>query len=200
MNNTPIQNPKYFKSAKDFRKWLEKNHDKKSELLVGFYKRNSGKASITWPEAVDAALSFGWIDGIRKSLGEDSYTIRFTPRKPGSIWSALNIKHIARLTKLGLMQPAGLKAFAKRDEKKSGIYSYENKDKKLPPNYERKFKSNKKAWKIFQSMAPWYQRTASHWIISAKQEETRLKRLNTLIKDSENGKKIGPLSIQKKTK
>jgi len=192
LKNNP--QPKFFKTPADFRKWFEKNHAKKSELLVGFYKRDSGKPSITWPESVDVALCFGWIDGVRKSLGDESYTIRFTPRKATSIWSSANIKHVDRLTKLGVMTQSGLEAFKKRDEKRSRIYSYETKDKKLTPEYEKKFKANKKAWKFFQSMAPWYQRTASHWVIAAKQEETRQRRLNILIKDSGNGKKIGPLS------
>lgn len=192
LKNNP--QPKFFKTPADFRKWFEKNHTKKSELLVGFNKRNSGKPSITWPESVDVALCFGWIDGVRKSLGDESYTIRFTPRKATSIWSSANIKHVDRLTKLGLMTASGLEAFKKRDEKRSRIYSYETKEKKLTPEYEKKFKANKKAWKFFQSMAPWYQRTASHWVIAAKQEETRQRRLNILIKDSGNGKKIGPLS------
>lgn len=202
MRNTgeKIAKPKFFKTPADFRKWLDKNYNKKTELLVGFYKRDSGRASITWPESVVEALCFGWIDGVRKSLGDESYTIRFTPRKSSSTWSAINIEHVNRLTRLGLMKPEGLEAFRRRDEKKSKIYSYENKDKKLTPEYEKKFKSNKKGWKFFTSQAPWYRRTSTHWVISAKQEETRIRRLNILINDSENERKIGLLSIGTKSK
>jgi uncharacterized protein YdeI (YjbR/CyaY-like superfamily) len=189
--------PIFFKTQKSFRKWFEKNHDKKKELLAGFYRKSSGRKSITWPESVDEALCFGWIDSIRRGIDNDSYTIRFTPRKSKSIWSALNLKHFERLNKLGLIHPAGLKAFQQHDEKRSRLYSYENKDKKLSSEYEKKFKSNKKAWSFFTSRAPWYQRTASHWVIRAKQEATRLKRLETLIIDSENNVRIKPLSYGK---
>jgi uncharacterized protein YdeI (YjbR/CyaY-like superfamily) len=190
----------FFKSQSDFRKWFVKNHDKAAELLAGFYKKSSGKPSITWPESVDEALCFGWIDGIRRNIDDVSYSIRFTPRRRGSIWSAVNIKRAGELRKLGLMQPAGMKAFEKRDEKKSKLYSYENKDKVLSVDYEKKFKANKKAWAYFKSQPPWYQRTASHWVISAKQEETRLRRLEALIKDSENQTEIKPLSYFKNRK
>ena len=174
-----------------------KNHDKAAELLVGFYTKSSGKPSITWPESVDEALCFGWIDGIRRNIDEISYSIRFTPRRRSSIWSVLNIKRAEELIELDLMYPAGLNAFEKRDEKKSRIYSYENKDKKLSAEYEKKFKVNKKAWAYFKSKAAWYQRTASHWVISAKQKTTRLRRLETLIKDSENQREIKPLSYNR---
>jgi uncharacterized protein YdeI (YjbR/CyaY-like superfamily) len=188
----------FFKTQGELRKWFEKNHAKAAEVWVGFYKKSSGKPSIIWEESVDEALCFGWIDGIRKSIDDISYKMRFTPRRPRSIWSAININHVARLTRLGLMSPAGLKAFEERDEKRSKLYSYENKDKKLSPAYKKTFKANKKAWKFFTSQAPWYQRTASHWVISAKQEATRLRRLETLIKDSENGKTIAPLTRRTK--
>lgn len=200
MGVTEPKDIKFFKTQTAFRKWLEKNHAKKTEQWVGFHKRSTGKLSITWPESVDEALCFGWIDGIRKSIDENSYVIRFTPRNPKSIWSSINVKHVARLTKLGLIHPAGVKAFEARDEKKSAIYSYENKDKKLPPEYEKKFKANKKAWAYFSSQAPWYQRTASHLVISAKQETTRLRRLDTLIKDSEKGKRIDQIISPGKSK
>lgn len=190
--------PVFFKTQKEFRKWFEKDHSKTAELFVGFYKKSSGKPSITWPESVDEALCFGWIDGIRRSVDEDSYTIRFTPRKPKSIWSAVNTKRANELQELGLMSPAGLKALEARDEEKSKLYSYENKDKKLSAVYEKKFRQNKKAWEYFKSQAPWYQRASSHWVISAKQEKTRLRRLETLINDCENERKIKPLIISKK--
>jgi len=186
--------PTFFPTPADFREWLEKHHDKTSELLVGFYKKNSEKPSITWPESVDAALCFGWIDGIRKSIDEISYTIRFTPRNPRSTWSAVNIKRVSELTNLGLMRPAGLEAFQKRTVEKSGIYSYEQRHKlKLDGKYEKVFRANKKAWMFFQTLPPWYRRTATYWVLSAKKEETRLKRLAILIEDSENERPIASL-------
>jgi len=186
--------PRFFAKAADFRKWLEKNHEKKKELLVGFYKVGSGKPSMGWSESVDEALCFGWIDGVRKSLGETSYTIRFTPRKPTSIWSAINIKKVEVLTKQGLMRPAGIAAFEKKLGHKSKIYEYENKPKKLDKEYEKKLKASKKALAFIQSMPALYQRLVVHWVMSAKQESTRLRRLDTLINDSEAGRKIKPLS------
>jgi len=177
-----------------FRKWLEKNHDKETELLVGFYKVSCGKQSITWSESVDEALCFGWIDGVRKSIDEESYSIRFTPRKPTSIWSAINIKKVEELTEKGLMYPNGIEAYSKRKEKKSRIYSYEKEAAVLRNDFMKKFKANKKAWKYFQSMAPSYQRTAIHLVMNAKQEITKAKRLNELIKDSEAERKIKSLN------
>jgi uncharacterized protein YdeI (YjbR/CyaY-like superfamily) len=190
----------FFSSATEFRKWLEKNHQTEKELFVGFHKKHTGKPTLTWPESVDQALSFGWIDGIRKSLGEESYMIRFTPRKPKSIWSAVNIRRVEELTKLGLMQPEGLEAFNRREESRSKIYSYEEKALPLSPAFEKELKANKNAWKFFQAQAPWYKKTASAWIMRAKREETRKKRLQDLIRDSAAGKKIKPLSYDKKKK
>ena len=183
----------YFATQQDFRNWLEKNYDKETELLVGFYKVNSGKPSLTWPQSVDQALCFGWIDGIRKSVDSESYCIRFTPRKPKSTWSAINIRKVEEMNKLGLMFPAGLVAFGKRNELKSAVYSYENRPEKLTTEYESVFKTHPKAWEFFQSQPPSYQRTAIYWMMSAKQEPTRQKRLSELIADSENGLKIKPL-------
>lgn len=187
--------PKFFKTPKAFRKWLETNHEKKNELWVGYYKKDTGKASITWPESVEQALCFGWIDGIRKKCDEESYMIRFTPRRKGSIWSATNIRFVEKLTKEGLMQPAGIEAYKNKKEDKSSIYSFEQKkeDIKLPPAFEKEFKKNKKAWKTFQAMAPYYQRSAIWWVISAKREDTQKKRLKILISDSEAGVKVKPL-------
>ena len=185
--------PIFFARQSLFRKWMEKNHDNTSEQWVGFYKKDSGKDSITWPQAVDEALCFGWIDGIRRSIDSISYMIRFTPRKSTSIWSAVNIKRAKELTELGFMHPAGLQAFNTRDEKKANQYSFEQKSVKLDVNYEKKFRENKKAWEYFQSMAPSYRKTAAWWVMSAKQEETRLRRLNILIRDSGLSQKIGPL-------
>ncbi len=190
--------PVFFPAPSDFRAWFEKHHDRTKELWVGFYKKDSGKPSITWPESVDAALSFGWIDGIRKSVDTISYMIRFTPRKPGSTWSAVNIRRFAELTSLGLMRPAGLEAFQKRTSEKSGIYSYEQRyTLKLDGKYETKFRANKKAWTFFQTMPPWYRRTTTHWVLSAKQDATRLRRLARLIEDSKNEKSIPQLDRSK---
>ena len=179
--------PIFFASQSDFRKWLQKNHKKESEVLVGFYKVGSGKPSMTWSQSVDEALCFGWIDGVRKSIDNDSYQIRFTPRKPGSNWSAVNIKKIEELTKKGLMQPAGHAAFEKRIESKSGIYSFEKEETELTPDFKKQFKANKKAWEYFQTLAPSYRKISTHWVMSAKQESTRKKRLNQLITDSKVG-------------
>jgi uncharacterized protein YdeI (YjbR/CyaY-like superfamily) len=189
--------PTFFSDPSKFRKWLEKNHDKEQELLVGFYKKGSGKPSITWPESVDEALCFGWIDGVRKSIDDESYTIRFTPRKPGSIWSVVNIGKVKELTKKGLMHPAGLAAFEKRKEHKSAVYSFEQKEISLG-DYEKQLKANKKAWSFWTAQPPSYRKAASWWVISAKQETTRLKRLSTLIADCEAGQRIAPLRWTKK--
>jgi uncharacterized protein YdeI (YjbR/CyaY-like superfamily) len=179
--------PTFFAKPSDFRKWLEKNHKKETELVVGFYKVDSGKPSMTWSESVDVALCFGWIDGVRNSIDKDSYQIRFTQRKPTSTWSAINIKKIEELTKQGLMRPAGLASFERRKENKSKIYSYENEEVKFPQNFIRQFKANKKAWDYFQSLAPSYRKTSAKWVMSAKQETTKIKRLSELIEDSAAG-------------
>lgn len=186
--------PKFFKDQYKFRDWLEKNHDKEDEIIVGYYKKGSGKASITWPESVDQAICFGWIDGIRRSHEEDSYTIRFTPRRATSIWSAVNIEKAEKLKKEGLMHEAGLAAYGRRKEEKSKIYSFEQKPEHivLPKDFEKTFKANKNAWTMFKAMPNSYQKTAIWWVISAKQEATKLRRLDTLIKDSESGVKVKP--------
>src|SRR4030095_2558993 len=174
---------KFFKSPADFRRWLQKHHATTQEQWVGFFKKGSGRPSITWPESVDEALRFGWIDGIRKTIDEVSYKIRFTPRRPGSIWSAVNIKRVEELITNGVMQPAGLKAFEARKENKSGIYSYEQRSTELPAQYERPLKQNKTAWEFFQAQPAWYRKQAFWWVVSAKKEETRLKRLEKLIEE-----------------
>jgi uncharacterized protein YdeI (YjbR/CyaY-like superfamily) len=180
------QKPTFFPTPADFRAWFEANHDKSRELLVGFYKRDAGRPSVTWPESVQVALCFGWVDGVRKSLDETSYTIRFTPRRPSSNWSVINISLVRKLTKQGLMHPAGLKAFAARNEKKS-IYSYEQrKSARFTREQEKQFRANKAAWEFFRSQAPWYQRVTTFWVISAKRAETKLKRLSELIGHSQN--------------
>jgi uncharacterized protein YdeI (YjbR/CyaY-like superfamily) len=184
----------FFATPADFRAWLKKNHATELELSVGFYKRDSGKPSITWPESVDAALCYGWIDGVRNSIDTVSYRIRFTPRKPTSTWSAMNVKRVAELTTLGLMRGAGNKAFAARKGDKTGIYAYEQrKNARLSRAYQKQFRGNKKAWAFFQSQPAWYQRTATYRVISAKQEATRRRRLAELIKDSEAGLSIKEL-------
>src|SRR5437870_2484790 len=181
---------RFFKTPAAFRKWLAANHAKSKELWVGFYKKDSGKPSITWPESVDEALRFGWIDGIRKRIDEDSYMIRFTPRKPGSVWSAINIRNVERLIKEKRMQPAGLKAYAARKENRSGIYSYEQRSSELVEPYLGKLKQNKSAWNFFQAQPPSYRKMINWWIVSAKKEETRLQRLSKLIEASARGQRL----------
>jgi uncharacterized protein YdeI (YjbR/CyaY-like superfamily) len=184
----------YFETSADFHRWLKTNGQAQSELWVGFYKKSSGKRNITYPEALDEALCWGWIDGVRKSVALDAYTSRFTPRKPKSQWSAVNIRHVERLMKAGRMTPAGLKAFegAKDQSRK---YSFEQKEEpQFDPEGKRKFRANSKAWAFFQSQPSWYRRTATFWVMSAKKEETRQRRLETLIADSESGKSIKPLT------
>lgn len=185
---------KFFATPVAWREWLEKYHDQRQELLVGFYKKDSGKPSITWPESVDAALCFGWIDGVRRRIDDASYSIRFTPRRPRSTWSTVNIKRVEELTRLGLMHPAGIKAFEARREERSGIYSFEQQGIAFASGQEERFHANKSAWKFFESQPPWYRRTATFWVISAKREETREKRLATLIECSEQGQTIPPLT------
>jgi uncharacterized protein YdeI (YjbR/CyaY-like superfamily) len=186
--------PIFFASPAAFRQWLEKHHDTTDELLVGFHKKGSGKPSITWPESVDAALCFGWIDGVRRRIDDVSYSIRFTPRRRRSIWSVVNIRRAHALTEMGLMHAAGLEAFAARDEKLSAVYSFEQRTAaKLGAAYERQFRANKGAWTFFQAQPPGYRKTATFWVVSAKREETRLKRLAKLIDDSAHERSISPL-------
>lgn len=192
--------PIFFETPAELRRWLERNHDKAAELLVGFYKKDSGRRSITWPESVDEALCFGWIDGVRKRIDDVSYTIRFTPRKRGSNWSAVNIRRVGELTKLGLMQPAGLKAFEARTAEKSAIYAYENAPKELPAAEEKKFRANRKAWTYFNAQAPSYRRVAIYWVMSAKREETRARRLALLIDDSGHERRLAAYTLEKREK
>jgi uncharacterized protein YdeI (YjbR/CyaY-like superfamily) len=172
------------------RQWFEQNHDQEKELLVGFYKVGSRRPSITWSESVDQALCFGWIDGVRKSLDPDSYCIRFTPRKPKSIWSAVNIEKVAVLQQQGLMHPAGLASFDKREEDRSRVYAYETAPVQLAEAYEKQFRQNPTAWAFFQSQGAYYRQVAMNWVMTAKQEKTRLSRLETLIRSSEAGHKV----------
>jgi uncharacterized protein YdeI (YjbR/CyaY-like superfamily) len=183
--------PRFFATPAAFREWLERHHDSAPELLVGFRKRATGKPSITWPESVDQALCFGWIDGIRRRLDDESYTIRFTPRRRGSIWSKINIARVKALSAAGLMHAKGLEAFARRSDEKSAIYSYERRTHaKLEPEHQKQLQRNKKAWAFFSAQAPYYQRITVYWITSAKTEETRLKRLAKLIAACADGRKL----------
>ena len=183
--------PTFFKTPADFRSWLEKHHARADELLVGFYKKESGKPSITWPESVDEALCFGWIDGIRRRIDDISYSIRFTPRRRGSIWSTVNTKRVAELIKDKRMRPAGVKAFEARDPKKTGIYSFERETATLPAEFEKAFRANTKAWKFWEAQPPGYRRLAAYFVTSAKQDETRRRRLDVLIRDSARGLRLG---------
>ena len=182
--------PRFFKTPYDFRKWLAANHAKSIELWVGFYKKDSRKPSITWPESVEEALCFGWIDGIRKRIDDVSYEIRFTPRKASSIWSAVNIKIAQRLVAEKQMQPAGLKAFAARKENRSGIYAYEQRSPELVEPYLGKLQRNQAAWKFFQAQPAGYRKQMNWFVVSAKREETRLKRLKRLVEASAKGQRL----------
>ena len=190
--------PIFFTTPEAFRKWLNKHHQDLTELWVGYYKKGSGIPSITWPESVDQALCFGWIDGIRKSIDEQSYKVRFTPRKPNSHWSDVNIKKIKELKKLGLLEPSGLTAYNKRTQKRSRNASYEQQQVKLSNEYQKQFKLNPQAWEYFNQKAKSYQRTAIWWVVSAKKKETQLNRLKTLIESSQNQDIIPPLKWTKK--
>jgi uncharacterized protein YdeI (YjbR/CyaY-like superfamily) len=186
--------PIFFPSQTEFRAWLEENHETADEVLVGFYKKKAGKPSMTWSESVDQALCFGWIDGKGRSLGDEAHTIRFTPRRPKSNWSAINIAKVARLTEAGLMRPAGLAAFEKRQEARSGVYSYEQRHlATLTEEQEAEFRANQKAWEWFQAAAPSYRKSAVFWVTSAKRPETVAKRLHRLIDDSAAGLEVPPL-------
>jgi uncharacterized protein YdeI (YjbR/CyaY-like superfamily) len=188
----------YFKSSSEFRKWLEKNHAIETDLWVGFYKIKSGIKSITYQEAVDQALCFGWIDGIKKKVDELSYTHRFTSRKSNSNWSSTNIKRVGELSRLGLMHPSGIKIFNRRDKEKIKQYIIERKIQTLDKSYIQIFQKQEKAWNFFLSQAPSYQKLASLWVMSAKKEETRLRRLNILIEDSENNRKLAAVTLESK--
>jgi len=187
--------PTTFERPQDFRAWLEQHHNSEPELWVGYHKKGSGKPSMTWPESVDEALCFGWIDGIRKRIDAERYMIRFTPRRTRSIWSAVNIARVAVLTEEGRMRPAGIRAFAERREDRSGIYSYEQRDRaKLDPAFEKRFRAKKRAWASFEAMSKSYRQAAIRWVMTAKKEETRERRLATLMEDSAAGRTVPPLT------
>jgi len=185
--------PTFFKSATAFRRWLERHHADTAELLVGVYKKDSGKGDITYAEALDEALCVGGIDGVRRSRGEVSYTIRFTPRKRRSRWSAVNVRHARRLIEAGRMQPAGTAAFEAREGDKAG-YSYEERPSTFAPAYAKQFRAAKGAWKFFQAQPPGYRRTATFWAMSAKRAETRERRLASLITCSAKRERIQTLA------
>lgn len=181
----------FFKTPAEFRRWLSKHHAKETELLVGFYRKDTGLGGITYAEALDEALCFGWIDGIKKKRDEVSYTHRFTPRKPRSIWSNINVQHVERLTAAGRMMPAGIRAYEARDVERTGVYSFEKQDHAFDAALEKKFRANKRAWKFWEAQPPGYRRVSTHWVMSAKQAETRERRLAQLIADSASGVRLG---------
>jgi uncharacterized protein YdeI (YjbR/CyaY-like superfamily) len=196
-------NLRFFRTSAELRRWLDKNHDKAQELWIGFYRKDSGKGGITYPQALDEALCYGWIDGIRKKLDDTSFTTRFTPRKKKSIWSNVNVRHVERLTKEGRMMPPGVAAFAAKDEKRTGVYSFEREAAELDPAMKKKFRQNPKAWKFFESQPPYYRKLSAWYVISARRDETREKRLSELIGFSAKERRLPPFdpaSNNKKTK
>jgi len=185
--------PTFFATPAAFARWLRRNHAREKVLWVGYHKKGSGKPSLTWPESVREALRFGWIDGVRRSVDAEAYKIRFTPRKPTSSWSNVNIRIAKELIAAGLMEPPGLAAFAARREERSGVYTYEQGESEAEAEVERAVRRNRAAWAFFRSRPPWYRRTSARWVMSAKREETRKRRLAILIEDSAAGRAIGPL-------
>ncbi|RYE21390.1 MAG: bacteriocin-protection protein [Sphingobacteriales bacterium] len=193
--------PTFFISPQAFRKWLHKHHATAPEVVVGFWKKATGKQSMTWSEAVDQALCYGWIDSRGLSLGDEAHQVRFTPRRPGSVWSTININKVKALTEQGLMQPAGIEAYNLRKEDKSSIYAHEQGELTMPKDMERKFKANKTAWNNYAAMAPSYRKNVVWWLVTARQEATQQKRLQELIADSEAGIKVKHLrALQPKKK
>jgi len=192
-----VPEPTYFATEADFRRWLASNHARAPELLVGFWKKGTGKPSIDWPQARDQALCFGWIDGVRHPLGDEAYTIRFTPRRKGSIWSEVNVARYNALTKAGQMTPAGVRAY-EENKGKTGVYAYENQLKELTDAETAAFRRNKAAWADWEKRPPGYRKVVLHWVTGAKRPETRAKRLATLIEDSAAGRKVGAYDIGQK--
>lgn len=190
MRNRPVMKALFFPAPTDLQSWFRRNHATKRELWIGFYKRNSGKPSITWPESVDEALCVGWIDGIRQRIDEERYMIRFTPRRRASLWSSVNIKKVEALTNEKRMQPAGLAVFAARRENRSGIYSYERRSEYLPDPCAAWLRRNKKAREFFEAQPPSYRKMIVWWIVSAKKEETRLERLQKLLAESARSRRL----------
>jgi uncharacterized protein YdeI (YjbR/CyaY-like superfamily) len=188
-----VSKPIFFDSPEAFYAWLEEHHETEDEVYVGFHKQHTGKRAMSWSEAVDQALCFGWIDGRANKIDEDRYMQRFTPRRPGSNWSKVNVEKVARLDEGGLMRPAGRAAFERRRDAKAGTYSFERADSELPPEYKERLRANRAAADYFDAKPPWYKRAALHWVTSAKREETRERRLAQLIQDSASGVDIKPL-------
>jgi uncharacterized protein YdeI (YjbR/CyaY-like superfamily) len=186
--------PRFFATAAELRDWLEQHHARERELLIGFHKKGTGRPSVTYHAALDQALCYGWIDGVRRRIDDDSYSIRFTPRRKGSTWSAVNIRRAGELVELGLMQPAGLRELQQRDETKTNRYSNEQATIAFDAVCEERFRSSAVAWEFFQSQAPSYRRTATWWVMSARQEATRLRRLEQLIAESAQGRRPTPVS------
>jgi uncharacterized protein YdeI (YjbR/CyaY-like superfamily) len=184
----------HFVSREAVREWLARNHARATELFVGFDKKSLGKPGASYSDALDEALCYGWIDGVRYSLGSESYMIRFTPRKAKSIWSLVNVRRVEALKKAGKMAEPGIKAFSLREKHRTGIYAFEQKRPGLSAKHKNLLRANRRAWGFFCKQAPWYQRTAGYWVSSAKQEETQLRRLAKLIEDSENGRRLAQLS------
>ncbi len=182
--------PRFFRSAAEFRRWLEERHGDAEELWVGFHKRASGREGLTHSAAVDEALCFGWIDGVRKSLDEASYTIRFTRRRPGSIWSVVNLRRVGELIATGRMRPAGRAVYERRDEKRTRRYSFENKDHTLAPADEKRLRASRTAWAFWEKQAAWYRRAAAWWVSSAVRTETRERRLKMLVECSARGDRL----------
>lgn len=188
--SAPTPAPRFFRTPAEFRRWLEKNHATAKELWIGYYKKDSGRGGMVYREALDEALCFGWIDGVVKTIDATSYLQRFSPRRPGSIWSNVNVRHIERLKTAGKMHAAGLAAFETRDPKKTGIYSFENRPKEFPPALKKQFQRNEKAWNFWTALPPGYRRTLTWWVLSAKRPETQQKRLAKLIAESAAGRRI----------
>lgn len=187
--------PRFFSTPASFEAWLASHHETAVELIVGFWKKGSARPSITWPESVECALCFGWIDGVRRSLGDEAYSIRFTPRRPTSIWSKVNVGKVAELQAAGRMRPAGLRAFAARSDARTAVYSFERADAAaLSPEEEATFRDDPRVGAFFDAQAPGYRRTALHWVVSAKRPETRAKRLATLKRDCAEGRTLAHLT------
>jgi uncharacterized protein YdeI (YjbR/CyaY-like superfamily) len=187
--------PRFFATPAEFRAWLEQHHAAEQELIVGFHKKATGRPTMTWTEAVREALCFGWIDSVRRSIDADSYSNRFTPRKPRSNWSAVNVKHVEELIREGRMHPAGLAAYEARAPARTGVYSYEQRhDAALEPAQEERFRADEQAWQFFQAQPPSYRTSAVYWVVSAKKQDTRDRRLATLIDDSRHGRRIAQLT------
>ncbi|MEC9372193.1 MAG: YdeI/OmpD-associated family protein [Planctomycetota bacterium] len=185
--------PIFFESPKEFRAWLRRNHRRETELFVGYHKKHTGAPSMTWPESVEEALCYGWIDGVRKTIDGDRYMIRFTPRRPDSVWSATNIRLMEKLEDAGRMTAAGRRIFEARREERSAIYSFEQEKVRFDESQEKRFRRNRKAWRFFEEQPPGYRRKATWWVVSAKRQDTRDRRLAALIECSAAGERIPQL-------